>query len=146
MWASFSIFYHRRKYSIEYSRLQAKSRNTILLLWQYITSNMYAFTGIWNLCLNQLYSNSTSAVKWSDFMEFIFQLTQTCVEMLSYVEMYNGLWILHVCRCIYYDSLLLYNMFWYIWQAGEKGLCMLNHTSMWETCACLGIQFWDLGQ
>ena len=37
-------------------------------------------------------------------MEYIFELTQTGVEILSYVEVYHDVWIVHMCSCVDCDS------------------------------------------
>ena len=53
-------------------------------------------------------------------MEYIFESTKTAAETLSYVEMYNDMWSVHVCSCVDFDSFISYNIFWRNWQTGAN--------------------------
>ena len=52
------MFDRIRKYSIDFSRSLANSRNIIFLWWKDSMPNLYAAIVTWNLCLNLLVSDS----------------------------------------------------------------------------------------
>ena len=49
-------------------------------------------------------------------MGSIFESTQSGMEIVLYVEVYNDLWSVFMCIFVYYDSFVSYNIFWHIWK------------------------------
>ena len=67
--------------------------------------------------------------------ESIFGSTQSGAEILSYVEVYNDIWIMCECSCVDCDRFASWDIWHYRWQSGAKNifvcLILLVCRSVW---------------